>query len=85
MLKQVGLKKINILVVKYLTKFCKQCQLYSKSPKKFKFTLKNKYNFNYFVLVNIFYLNNKLVLYIVNEAIFFIVARFLKDEIVRTV
>jgi len=85
LLERAGLEKIDVLAVKYLTKFCKQCQLYSKFLRRFKFTLKNKCNFNYSVLVDIFYLNSKLVLYIVDEAILFTAACFLKDETVRTV
>jgi hypothetical protein len=33
-----------------------------KSPEQFKFTLKNDYKFNYFIIINILYLKEKPVL-----------------------
>jgi hypothetical protein len=66
-------------------KFCKQCQLYSKSPGRFKFTLKDNYNFNYSVLIDVLYLNGKPVLQAVDEAIAFNAARFLKDMSAKTI
>jgi hypothetical protein len=53
--------------------------LHSKSLGRFKFIIKDDYNFNYLVIVNILYLNKKLILQAINEAIAFNAARFLKD------
>jgi len=33
-----------------------------KSPSQFKFTLKDNYNFNFYIIINIIYLSGKLVL-----------------------
>jgi hypothetical protein len=50
-----------------------------KLPERFKFTLKDDYEFNYFVVINILYLEGKPVLQVVDSAILFAAARFLKD------
>ena len=42
-----------------------------KAPRRFKFTLRDDYNFNYEIIVDVMYLNNKLVLYVVDTAIVF--------------
>jgi len=60
--KRAGYKDINTYIIKHLTKFCKQCQLHSKSPSRFKFTIKDNCNFNYLIIVNILYLDKRLVL-----------------------
>jgi hypothetical protein len=56
-----------------------------KSPKRFKFTLKNDYNFNFEVIIDIIYLDGKPVLQIIDAAIFFQIARFFKDMSVKNV
>ena len=44
---------------------------------RFKFTFYNDYEFNYEILIDIIYLeSNKLILYVINSAIVFNVARF---------
>jgi hypothetical protein len=85
LLEQAKLNDIDVKSVQRLTKFCKQCQLHAKSPGRFKFTLKDDCDFNYSVQVDIFYLDSKPVLHVVDEATLFTAARFLKDESVKTV
>jgi hypothetical protein len=46
---------------------------------RFKFTLKDNYKFNYFVVINILYLKGKLVLQVIDLAILFDAVRFLKN------
>ena len=58
--------KVEIKALEHLTKYCHQCQLHAKSPGRFKFVLKDDYDFNYEIIIDIIYLNNKLVLHIVN-------------------
>ena len=41
--------------------------------------LKNDYNFNYQVIINILYLDRKPILYAVNDTTIFNATRFLKD------
>ncbi len=56
-------------VLKKLTKFCIFCQKYAKSSERFKFTLKNdaNCNFNYSVIVDVMYIENHLVLHVVDD------------------
>ena len=53
--------------------------MYEKAPSRFKFTLKDNYEFNYLVYVDIMYLDEKSVLYIVDLVTSFKAARFRKD------
>jgi hypothetical protein len=50
-----------------------------KSPRRFKFILKDDYNFNFEVIIDIIYLDGKPVLQIVDTATSFQAVRFLKD------
>jgi hypothetical protein len=43
----------------------------TKSPNRFKFSLKNNYKFNYSVVIDIIYLDGKLVLYVIDVFISF--------------
>ena len=61
-LKRAGYNNINTRTIKHLTKFYKQCQLYTKSLGRFKFTIKDNYNFNYLVIVNVLYLDRRPVI-----------------------
>ncbi|KAK1995113.1 hypothetical protein LX36DRAFT_683289 [Colletotrichum falcatum] len=48
-----------------INKFCHSCQLNSRAPGRFKFTLRDDYDFNYEVFVNVIYLDsNKPVLHV---------------------
>ena len=67
LLKYLG-HDINKEMIKKLTKYYYYYYKYSKSPYRFKFKLFNNLDFNYIVFVNIFYINGKLVLYIINKA-----------------
>ena len=74
-----------------LTTYCKQCQKHGKSSGRFKFTIHDDIDFNYTIIVDIFYLGTpsdssmKPVLHIVDEATRFQAARFLKDISARQV
>ncbi|RDW58864.1 hypothetical protein BP6252_13340 [Coleophoma cylindrospora] len=84
LLERAGYDKVDLASIKQLTKFCAQCQLHSKAPGRFKFTLKDEVEFNYAVFVDILYLEGKPVLHVVDEATAFATARFLKDQTTRT-
>jgi hypothetical protein len=43
----------------------------AKSPSRFKFSLKDNYEFNYFIVIDVIYLDNKPILYIINVFMFF--------------
>ena len=58
--------------------------MYTKSPSRFKFTLKDDYKFNYIVIINVIYLDGKPVLQIVDSSTLFQAAKFLKDMSAKT-
>jgi hypothetical protein len=76
-LQRAGHEEVEQQAIEKLTKFCHYCQMNSKSPGRFKFTLKDEYEFNYSVIVDIMYLTGKPVLHVIDEATAFQAARFL--------
>ena len=58
--------------------------MYAKLPSRFKFILKDNYKFNYIVIIDIMYLDSKLVLQIVDSLILFQATKFLKDISAKT-
>jgi hypothetical protein len=63
-------------VLKKLIKFCFFCQKHDKFSERFKFILKNDdVNFNYSIIMNIMYIDNNLILHVVDETTRFQVAR----------
>jgi hypothetical protein len=61
----------NLAVLKVISKFYHYCQLKGATLRRFKFNLRDDYDFNYEIIVNIMYLNSKPVLYIVDSRISF--------------
>ena len=59
--------------------------MYEKAPSRFKFTLKDDYEFNYLVYIDIMYLDGKPVLQVVDLVTSFKAARFLKDILTQEV
>ncbi len=53
--------------------------MYEKSLGRFKFTLKDNYEFNYSVIIDIMYLDRKPILQVVDSTTTFKATRFLKD------
>lgn len=68
-----------------ITKFCHYCQLHSKAPGRFRFTLKDDYNFNYSVLADVVHLEGRQAVHIVDDATGFQAAMFVKDMKAKTV
>ncbi|RAL65012.1 hypothetical protein DID88_001120 [Monilinia fructigena] len=67
--------------IKQLTKFCHHCQLHSKSPGRFKFSLPDKdYNFNHSVLVDVLYIDRDPILRVVDDSTCFQAAQTTKPE-----
>jgi hypothetical protein len=62
-------------VLEKLIKFCTFCQKYAKSSGRFKFTLRDDVNFNYSVIVDVMYVENSLILHVIDEATRFQAAR----------
>jgi hypothetical protein len=52
---------------------------------RFRFTIRDDVNFNYRLIINVIYINSKPVLYVVNEAILFQIAKFLANMQTRTI
>ena len=73
----------NSRAIKYLNKYCHQCQMNAKSPGRFKFSLKDDYEFNYSIVIDIIYLDSKLVFYVIDVFMSFQAASFLKDILAR--
>ena len=59
--------EINKTMFDRFIKFCTFCQKHSKSSKRFKFVLREKINFNFSIIVNIMYIDNNLVLHVIDE------------------
>ncbi len=53
--------------------------MYEKSLGRFKFTLKDNYEFNYSVIINVMYLDRKPILQVIDSVTAFEATRFLKD------
>ena len=54
-----------------LIKYCEQCQRYNRFSKRFVFIIKNDVDFNFNLIVDIFYINNKSIFYVIDETIRF--------------
>ena len=55
--------------LEFLTKYCVHCQRYSQSPGRFKFNLRDDVEFNHSIIVDMFYIISKPVLYVVDKGI----------------
>ena len=71
--------EVDSEILKAVTKYCGQCQMHEKAPRRFKFTLKGDHEFNYSVYVDIMYLDGKPALHVIDSATAFGAARFIKD------
>jgi hypothetical protein len=73
-------------VIEHLNKYCHHCQMHEKSFERFSFSIKDSDSeFNFNILVNILYIDSKLVLHLVNETTRFQADRWLKDISARRV
>ncbi len=54
-------------MLEYLIKYYKHYQKHRKSPGQFKFNLQDNINFNYSIIINIFYITGKPILHVVNK------------------
>lgn len=78
-LSRAGYNDVSQEVIKSITKVCHQCQLHGKAPGRFKFTIHDDVDFNFKVIVDVMYINQKPVLHAVDEATAFQAARFLPN------
>lgn len=70
----------NAAFLRDLQKYCHQCQLHSRAPHRFKFTLKDPINYNHTVELDLVKIGDRWVLHVVDEATGFHAAEFLKDQ-----
>ena len=63
--------KINLKIINKFIKFYYSYQIYNKLPRKFKFIFRDNYKFNYFIYINIMYILNILLFYVINKLIKF--------------
>jgi hypothetical protein len=66
--------------INWLTKYCKHCQLFQKSPGRFKFSLKDDVSFNSEIIVDVFWIENKPIIHVVDEATRYQAARWLENS-----
>jgi hypothetical protein len=83
MLNRSGYLDIERSVLEKLTKYYTYCQKYSKSPGRFRFKLQDDIDFNHSIIIDIIYIDNKLILYIIDEGICFQAARWLTNMIAK--
>ena len=64
-------------MLQQITDFCTFCQKHSRSPDRFKFTLKNENNayFNHTIVIDVLYIDDNPILQIVDEKTSFQIAR----------
>lgn len=62
-----------------ITRKCKPCQTYAQAPRRFKFVLRDDKDFNHTVFVDIFYIDKKPILHVVDEATRYQAARWLPN------
>jgi len=56
-LSKAGHDDIDKETLEKITRFCHQCQIYSKVPGRFRFTIKDDVDFNFRIIVDIMYIN----------------------------
>jgi hypothetical protein len=71
--------EVKKAALKKLTKFCIFCQKYAKSFERFRFTLEDEINFNYSVIVDVMYIENHLILHVVDDATRFQIAKWFQN------
>ena len=67
----------DVDTIKQIRKFCDQCQRHSKSPGRFRFTLRDDVEFNHSIIVDIMYIDGQPVLHVVDEATRYNAARWI--------
>jgi hypothetical protein len=70
--------------LEHLTKFCEYCQRHRRSPSRFRFNLRDDVTFNCSVIVNIFFINNKPVLHVIDKATRYQAGRWLNNISAKT-
>ena len=77
--------EMNQRIIQRLIKYCHHCQKHDRFFDKFNFTIKNDMDFNFHIIVDIFYIEEKPVLHFIDEATRFQTDKWLKNIIVKNV
>ena len=77
--------EMNQRIIQRLIKYCHHCQKHGRFFDKFNFTIKSDMNFNFHIIVNIFYIERKPVLHFINKTTRFQTNRWLKNIIAKNV
>lgn len=83
--RKAGQKDFQTRLVKNLTKVCLHCQMSAKNLSRVKFTIKDDTEFNYMIIIDIFYIEGKPIVHVLDLATGFQAAKFLKDISTKTV
>ena len=62
-----------------IAKHCHQCQLYSSSPRRFRFNIKDDMEFNTNIIIDIMYINSEPMVHCINKATVFRAAKFISS------
>jgi hypothetical protein len=71
--------EVDKRVLNYLSKYCIHCQRHGQSPGRFKFNLRDDVHFNHTIIVDIFYIQGKPVLHVVDEGTRYQAGRWLQN------
>lgn len=83
LLKNAGHSDVDESILEHNRKFCHHCQSYDPAPQRFQFSIKDECHFNYEVVIDVMYIDNKPVLYAIDVATSFQAAVFLKSMSAR--
>jgi hypothetical protein len=71
--------EVDHQALQHITKYCEHCQRHDKSPGRFKFNLRDDINFNYSIIIDVFYIEGKPVLHVVDEGTRYQSGRWLRN------
>ena len=77
--------EMNQRIIQRLTKYCHHCQKHGRFSGRFNFTIKGDMDFNFHIIVDIFYIEGKSVLHLIDEATRFQAGRWLKSITAKNV
>ena len=77
--------EVDQRIIQRLIKYCHHCQKHGRSFERFSFIIKNDVDFNFHIIVDIFYIEGKPVLHFIDEATRFQAGRWLKNITAKNV
>ena len=77
--------EMNQRIIQRLIKYCHHCQKHDRFFERFSFIIKNDVDFNFHIIVDIFYIERKSMLHFIDETTRFQAGRWLKNIIAKNV